>query len=98
MAALADDDLPTQFLWRSVQARLDAAAGDHAGAARLVGEATELVDATDGLNQRAEVALAAAEVASRAGDADEALTHTERATRLYRRKANLAALRMLGVR
>ena len=93
-----DDDLPTQFLWRSVQARLDAAAGDHAGAARLVGEATALVDATDGLNQRAEVALAAAEVASRAGHVDEARAHTERATRLYKRKANLAALRLLGVR
>jgi DNA-binding SARP family transcriptional activator len=94
----ADDDLPTQFLWRSVQARLDAAAGDHAAAARLVGEALELVDATDGLNQRAEVALAAAAVASRAGHADEARAHTERAGRLYRRKANLAALRLLGAR
>ena len=94
----AHDDLPTQFLWRSAQARLDAAAGDHAAAARLVGEATELVDATDGLNQRAEVALAAAEVASRAGHEDEARAHTERATRLYRRKANLAALRLLGAR
>jgi hypothetical protein len=56
------------------------------------------VDATDGLNQRAEVALASAEVASRAGRGDEARAHADRAARLYRRKGNLAALRLLGSR
>src|SRR5207247_1370965 len=61
-ALASSDDVPTQFLWRSVRAKLLARAGDAAAAEALAREAVALADTTDSLNQRATAKLDLARV------------------------------------
>jgi tetratricopeptide (TPR) repeat protein len=87
------DDLPTQFLWRTVTAKLLARRGAFAEGQRLGREAFALAERTDSLNQRAQVALDCAEVHYLAGRVSEAAQFLGEAAQLYERKGNLVGLR-----
>jgi tetratricopeptide (TPR) repeat protein len=84
------DDLPTEFLWRAVSAKLAARTG-HASAMRIAREAVELADETDSLNQRARVWLDLAEVLELRARGHEAAAALRSAIDLYELKENAVA-------
>jgi DNA-binding SARP family transcriptional activator len=86
--AAAADDIPTQYLWRSVQARLLAASGEAARAEALAREAVRLAEATDALSQRAKVILDLAVVLRTLGRSADAAGAAASALELYRRKGS----------
>jgi tetratricopeptide (TPR) repeat protein len=86
------DDIATEWLWRSVEGRLAARAGDFTRAEQLIDEAQRLLAATDDLNLRGACWLDAAEVASVAGRRSDAAAAIKKAIRLYEKKGNQAAL------
>jgi DNA-binding SARP family transcriptional activator/predicted ATPase len=88
----AADDVPTQFLWRAVRARLLARTGESAEAEALVREAIRLADTTDALNQRATLSLHLGEVLRLGGRLREASDAVEEAIRLFEEKGNVASL------
>jgi len=72
----SDDDVASQFLWRRVRAKLLARAGQHESAGALIGEANELIGATDWLDWQGDGFMDLAELhilGDRAGAALEAL-------------------------
>jgi class 3 adenylate cyclase/tetratricopeptide (TPR) repeat protein len=77
------DDVPAQFAWRGVSAKLLAREGMHARAHALALEAVALSDSTDSPCQRAEVLLDLAEVMRLADRSEEAADAIERAVRLF---------------
>ena len=79
-------DLVNQVLWRRADARIAAVDGDEGLARRLMGEAIDLIDATDGLVDRAETWMNRAEIEERLGDRDAARTALGRARELYEAK------------
>ena len=88
----SSSDVPTQFAWRAVHARLQARRGAFDEAEVLAREAVRLAESTDMLNKHAGVLLALADVHRLSGDQraeDEAVT---RAIALYTRKGNVAAI------
>jgi DNA-binding SARP family transcriptional activator len=85
------DDIPTQFLWRSVRAKLLALDGETAEAEALAREAVALADGTDALGQRAKITFDLADVLRRCGHADEAAVAADRALGLFEQKGNLVA-------
>jgi class 3 adenylate cyclase/tetratricopeptide (TPR) repeat protein len=102
-----DAALPIHMVaWRLVgEARVAAHRGDHLDAAARIRRAVEVINGTDGLNQRARASLALAEVQRAAGQDAEADATLATALELYEQKGNLAAaervravLRELGVR
>ena len=71
----AQDDVSSQYRWRSVRAKVLAARDRHAEAEELARSAVELISASDDLNSQGDAALDLAEVlrvAGRLGDAAEA--------------------------
>jgi DNA-binding SARP family transcriptional activator len=86
--AAADDDVPTQFLRRSIQARLLAHAGDGVRAEALAREAVRLAEATDALWQHAKIVLDLAEVLRVLGRPAEAAAAGARSLALYEEKAS----------
>ncbi len=83
--------MPTQFLWRGVEAKLLARRGDFAEAEALAREAVRLAGQTDALNQRARLALDLAEVLALAGRSEDATELVEEASSLYELKGNTPA-------
>ena len=89
--AAASDDIVTQVLWRGVQARLDAEAGDCAGAEAFARATIALVEPTDLLSHRGDAMLDLAEVLRTCSRADEARGAVEAGVALYELKGNAAA-------
>jgi tetratricopeptide (TPR) repeat protein len=85
------DDLVTEIGLCSVRAKLTAQRGDAAGAEASAREALRLAESTDGLNQRAAVQLALAEVLAVAGRAADAAGARARALAFFEQKGNAAA-------
>lgn len=86
-----DDDLLSQFLWRSVRSRVLARRGQIDQALDLSSMAVALAGRTDALNDQASVWLDRAEVLRAAGDADGGRWAVGRAVACFRRKGNVAA-------
>jgi tetratricopeptide (TPR) repeat protein len=85
--AAADDDVPTQFLWRSILARVLADSEDPRRATTLAAEAVRLAEATDALWQHAKVLLDLAEVLRKIGRPADAAAAGARSLDLYEQKA-----------
>jgi ATP/maltotriose-dependent transcriptional regulator MalT len=86
--AAAEDDVPTQFMWRSIQARLFAGSGDAARAEVLAGEAVRLAEATDALWQHAKVVLDLGTVLWQLGRPEDATVAAARSLALFDRKGS----------
>jgi ATP/maltotriose-dependent transcriptional regulator MalT len=91
--AAAADDVSTQALWRSVQARVCARRGEHDEALRLMRESIALWEATDGIEFRGDALVAFAEVLQLGGRAPEAQEPLQRAIELYEQKGNVVSAR-----
>jgi len=93
---LADeDDIASQTLWRTVQAKVLARKGNRDGALILIGEAVDLLKRTDAVSAQADTLVDLAEVLRRSGrgkDADEVL---DDAIALFEVKGNLVAAEAL---
>jgi len=87
------DDVPAQFAWRAISAKLAAREGAHDEADSLVREAVAFSELTDSPGQRAEVLLDLAEVKRLAGEVDEATEAVDRALRLFERKGDVVSPR-----
>ena len=92
------DDVPAQFAWRAVSAKLLACEGMLDRAEPLVLEAVSLVDSTDSPSQRGDVLVDLAEVKRILDKPGEAARAVERALRLYEQKGDvLSAQRARGL-
>ena len=87
----AADDIVTQVIWRSVEAKLLARDGRVEEGERLAREAVALVAATDLLSYHGDAMLDLAEVLTIAGRIDDAADHLRRGLALYDQKGNAAA-------
>jgi tetratricopeptide (TPR) repeat protein len=87
----ADDDSATQVLWRSAQAKVEAARGNHAQASDLARAAVELAEGTDDTNMTADTLMDLAEVLSVSGNSAEAVEARRRAHSLYLQKGNVVS-------
>jgi tetratricopeptide (TPR) repeat protein len=85
------DDVPAQFAWRAVKAKLLARAGSSTDAHSLALEAVGLSDSTDSPCQRADVLLDLAEVSRLSDNPDEAARAVERAVRLFDKKGDVVS-------
>jgi DNA-binding SARP family transcriptional activator len=85
------DDVPAQFAWRSVRAKLLAREGAAAEALPLALEAAALSGSTDSPCQCGDVLLDLAEVTRLADQPDEAAKAVERAVRLYDAKGDVVS-------
>jgi DNA-binding SARP family transcriptional activator len=85
------DDVPAQFAWRAVKAKLLARAGSSADARSLALEAVGLSDSTDSPCQRADVLLDLAEVNRLSDRPDDAARAVERAVRLFDTKGDVVS-------
>ena len=93
---LADaDDIASQTLWRSVQAKVLALKGNCDAALILLGEAVELLKPTDAVLVQAETLVDLGEVLRRAGRGQEADEAIEDAIALFEVKGNLVAAEAL---
>jgi tetratricopeptide (TPR) repeat protein len=87
-----DDDIASQTLWRTVQAKVLARKGNRDGALILIGEAVDLLTPTDAVSAQAETLVDLADVLRNSGrreDADEVLGD---AVKLFELKGNLVAV------
>ena len=84
----AQDDVTSQFRWRTVRAKVLAARGDTADAEKLAREAVALIQASDDLNSQGDAALDLAEVLRAAGRLAEAAEAAGDALSLYEAKGN----------
>jgi tetratricopeptide (TPR) repeat protein len=80
------------FLWRQVQALVDAHRGEPAEAERLAREAVAIAERTDALNFQGDALCDLAEVLAAADRQGEATAALEQALERYERKKNLAML------
>jgi tetratricopeptide (TPR) repeat protein len=87
----SQDDVMSQFQWRSVRAKLLARRGEVEEAQRLSAEAVDFARLTDAINLQADVWMARAEVLRRSGRATEAVRTAQQALDLYVRKDNLVS-------
>jgi DNA-binding SARP family transcriptional activator len=85
------EDLHAQASWRGIASRLAARRGDLRDALQLVSEAREIVEGSDGLNQRAKLELDFAEVCRRANRETGARRAVQKAIELYDAKGNTEA-------
>ena len=85
----APDDVEAQALWRSLRARLLAAAGDPHAGEPLARDAVELTLTTDGITMQAGALLDLARVLFAAGRGEEAGRTAAEAMALYRRKQHV---------
>jgi tetratricopeptide (TPR) repeat protein len=91
--ALAEPDIPEQFLWRKARAKVLAARGEVEEAERLAREAVALAERTDHLEEHANALMTLAEVLRRAGRAHEATPALRDALDLLRQKGNTVLAR-----
>jgi DNA-binding SARP family transcriptional activator/tetratricopeptide (TPR) repeat protein len=82
----AREDLPAEFSWRSVRAKVLARSEDHERAEEMAREAVGLAARTDALFQHGNLLLDLAEVLGLAGKMSDAAAATKEALALYRRK------------
>ncbi len=87
----SEDDVPSQFLWRCVQAKLLARAAQQKRADGLMAEATELIGGTDWLVWQGQGFMDLAEVRRLEGRTGEALDALEQALSYFAAKGNIAA-------
>jgi class 3 adenylate cyclase/tetratricopeptide (TPR) repeat protein len=93
---LADsDDIASQTLWRTVQAKLLARKGNGDGALILIGEAINLLERTDAILAQAETLADLAEVLRESRRPDDADGVLEDAIALFEVKGNLVAAEAL---
>ena len=85
-----EQDVPSQILWRQVQALVHAHRGEHAEAEALAREAVAITERTDALNFQGDALCDLAEVLHAAGQSDEAAATLTQALERYERKSNLA--------
>ena len=85
-----EQDVPTQMIWRQVQALVHSHRGQHEEAERLAREAVAIAQRTDALNLKGDALCDLAEVLTRAGRPQEAAAMLEQALERYERKRNLA--------
>jgi tetratricopeptide (TPR) repeat protein len=83
------NDVPAQFAWRAVSAKLHAREGAFQAAETLALEAVALADSTDSPCQRGEVLIDLAEVCRLAGRPDRAGELAQAAVDLFRLKGDL---------
>jgi len=87
---LADvDDIASQTLWRTVQAKVMARKGNCDGALILIGEAIDLLKDTDAVSAQAETLVDLAEVLTHARRGKEAEEVLDDAITLFEEKGNL---------
>ena len=86
-----DDDIVTQVIWRSVQAKIAAREGRAEDGERLAREAVALIDSTDLLNYHGDAMLDLAEVLSITKRSDEARECLRAGLALYEAKGNTVA-------
>ena len=84
----AEDDVPTQFLLRSIQARLLAGSEDPLGAKTVADDAVRLAEGTDALWQHAKVVLGLAEVLWKIGRPADAAAAGARSLALHEQKGS----------
>ena len=89
--AAAPDDLMSQYLWRSVRAKVLARGGERKPAEKLAREAVALADSTEHLDLRGTVHLALAEVLRLAGRMSEASAEAQESLRLHEEKGNIVS-------
>ncbi len=88
----AEDDVSTQVIGRSAQARVLASRGQVDEAERVARDAVERSEATDDLNMRADTLVDLGEVLDAAGDREGAVSAFDSALGLYEEKGNAAAV------
>jgi class 3 adenylate cyclase/tetratricopeptide (TPR) repeat protein len=93
---LADaDDIASQTLWRTIQAKVLALKGNCDAALILLGEAVDLLKPTDAVLVQAETLVDLAEVLRRAGQGEDADEVMEDAIALFEVKGNVVAAEAL---
>ncbi len=90
------DDVPSQFLWRCVQAKLLARSGQQERADELIAEATELIGGTDWLAWQGQGFMDLAEVRQLTGRTADALDALERARSCFAAKGDIAAVKQVA--
>jgi hypothetical protein len=90
-AIAAADDVATQYLWRSVRAKLVARQGRFAEAEALATEAIRIIGTAQDPDSQGYAAIDQAEVFRLAGRREDAMRAAEAAAALFDRKANLAS-------
>ena len=90
-AGASADDVVTQVIWRGVQAKIRAHAGDRDEAEALAREAVAIAAATDLLSHHGDALRDLAEVLMFCSREQEAAAAVDAALSLYERKGNLAA-------
>ena len=93
-----DDDAASGVAWRSVRAKLAAAAGRTGDAERLARVALKLASATESPPLQAEAATALGEVLLAAGRQEEGAQALRDAQQLWERKGNVVAAERVGER
>lgn len=84
----AQDDVSSQFRWRTVRAKILASRGDTSKGERLAREALTLIAASDDLNSKGEAWVDLAEVLRLAGRVAEATAAAREALALFEAKGN----------
>ncbi len=87
------DDVASQLLWRSVQAKLSAREGEHERAQAAIAGALELIDRSDWLDWQGKTYLDLAEVCHLGGRASDALAAVARAGERFTAKGNVVSAR-----
>jgi predicted ATPase/class 3 adenylate cyclase len=87
----ASDDIASQFLWRSIRAKVLAREGRFDQAKGLAREAVSLAEETDAIIWQGDVRMNLAEVLRLADRAGEAIPVVEEAVSLYEQKGNLVS-------
>jgi ATP/maltotriose-dependent transcriptional regulator MalT len=84
----AQDDVSSQFRWRSVRAKILGSRGDAAEGEKLAREAVALIQASDDLNSQGEALIDLAEVLRLRGRTGEATETAREALALFEAKGN----------
>ncbi len=87
----AEDDVATQYLWRSVRAKLVARQGRFDEAIALADAAVDIIGAAQDPDSQGYAAIDRAEVLWLAGRLEEAIAAADTAAGLFERKANVAS-------
>jgi len=88
-AIAADDDVATQYLWRSVRAKVVARAGDHAAAEQLSRAAIAIIEDTQDPDSQGYAWVDFAQVLQMAGRKDDAVEAARTAQARFRTKGNV---------
>ncbi len=87
----APDDVSSQFLWRSVRAKVMAAEGEISRAEALAREAVDIIRTSEEPDAQAEALLGLAEILVLAGRPDEADSIARESLNLFTSKGNIVA-------